>query len=400
MSSSPRTLCVVTGTRAEYGLLRTLIGEIDADPELRLQLLVTGMHLSEDHGSTWREIESDGFAIDRKVDMRLEEDTPGGIARSIGRGVAGMADALGELEPDMAVLLGDRFEVLAAAVAAVTAGIPLAHIHGGETTEGAFDESFRHAVTKMSHLHFTSTEAYRRRVIQLGEQPHRVFHTGAPGLDNLERMELLGRDAFADSIGFQLHPRNLLITFHPETLEPGAQEKHFRALLEAADALDDCGLIFTLPNADTGGRGLIAMVERYVEAHPDRACAFASLGQRRYLSALRHVDAVAGNSSSALIEAPSFGTPAVNVGSRQDGRIKPGNVIDCVPEREAIAEALDTALSAGFRARMEGVDNPYYREGSSRRIKEILKESDLGNIMKKRFFDLDFSLPDENNGLR
>lgn len=391
---SKRTICVVTGTRAEYGLLRTLIGEIEEDPALELQLIVTGMHLEEAFGHTWREIESDGHAITRKVDIGLEDDTPSGIARSAGLGVARLAETYGELEPDIVVLLGDRFEVLAAAVAAVIDGVPLAHIHGGEVTEGAYDESFRHAVTKMSHLHFTSTEAYRRRVIQLGEDPERVFCTGAPGLDNLEGLELLDREAFAESIDFELRPRNLLITFHPVTLESADSAEQFARLLEAVDAVEDCSLIFTLPNADTGGRRLIALTEAYVKEHPGKACAFASLGQQRYLSALRHVDAVVGNSSSALIEAPSFGTPGVNIGSRQDGRIKPGNIIDCRPETAAIGEAIRKALSGEIRRKMEDLENPYRREHTSRRIKELLKETDLRNIMKKRFYDIDFTLPE------
>jgi GDP/UDP-N,N'-diacetylbacillosamine 2-epimerase (hydrolysing) len=286
MPQAKRKICVVTGSRAEYGLLYWLMKEIQDDVDLELQLIVTGMHLSPEFGLTWKQIELDGFTIRCKVEMLLSSDTPTGIAKSIGLGVIGFADALDALRPDVLVVLGDRFEIFAACQAAMAHRIPIAHIHGGETTEGAVDDAIRHAISKMAHLHFTATELYRRRVIQLGEQPRHVFNVGAPGLDNIARLQLLNREQLEQAIDFKLGQCNLLVTFHPVTLENATAAAQFEQLLQALDRFDDCHIIFTLPNADTDGRAIIGMIEQYRQRFPERVASFVSLGALRYLSAL------------------------------------------------------------------------------------------------------------------
>ena len=386
-----RKICVVTGTRAEFGLLRCLFNEIRDDDQLELQIVATGMHLSPEFGMTYNAIEEAGFYISKKVEMLLSSDSPIGISKSIGLGVISFSEVLQELSPDIVVILGDRFEMLAVAIAAMNSRIPIGHIHGGETTEGAVDESIRHCITKMSHLHFTATEVYQKRVVQLGEPPQRVFNTGAPGLDNIDELELLGREEFEDSINFPLNKNNILVTFHPVTLEDDTSELHFNEILRALDELKDTHIIFTKPNADRNGRIIIKMIDDYINTNSDRARAFTSLGQKRYLSALKFVDAVVGNSSSGLIEAPSFKVATVNIGDRQKGRIKAKSVIDCEPKYKLIKSAILKALSNDFKKNLQSVKNPYGRGGTSRKIKEVLKEFDLADILKKRFFDVDFN---------
>ena len=302
---SSRKICVVTGTRAEYGLLYWLMKEIESDDDLELQIIATGMHLSPESGLTYKEIEKE-FRIDKKIEMLLSSDTPVGISKSMGLAQISFAEAYDELRPDIVVVLGDRYEIFSAASAAMIGRIPIAHLHGGETTEGAFDESIRHAVTKMSHLHFTATEEYRKRVIQLGEHPDRVFNVGGLGIDNIKKLELLSKSEFEDSIGFKLDKKNILVTFHPVTLEDSTASEQFRNLLDAIDELKKTHIIFTKANSDTDGRVINSMIDEYAQSHNDKAIAFTSLGQLRYLSALRYVDAVVGNSSSGLAEAPSF----------------------------------------------------------------------------------------------
>lgn len=383
-----RRICIVTGSRAEYGLLRPVIDGLLADPALELQLVVTGMHLSAEFGSTWREIEADGIPIAARVEMLLGSDTAVGVTKSTGLGMIGFADAFARLGPDIVVLLGDRFEILAAATAALLAAIPVAHLHGGETTEGAFDEAIRHAVTKMAQLHFVAARPYRDRVIQLGEAPERVFEVGGLGVDAIGRIARMSRDELEADLGVDLARRSLLITFHPVTLDAGSAEDQLRALLAA---LDDCEagttLIFTMPNADTGGRALRALVEDFVADRPD-AHAFASLGQRRYLSLLGEVDAVIGNSSSGLAEAPSFGIGTVNIGDRQTGRLKASSVIDCDPTRYGIARALRRLRDADFVASLADTVNPYGRGGAGPAIVEVLRTVSLDGLVKKRFHDL------------
>lgn len=382
-----RRICVLTGTRAEYGLLRRVMRAIELDPDLVLQVLVTGSHLAPEFGSTYREIEADGFSITRKVEILLSADTASAIGKSIGLGVIGFADALQDLRPDLLLVLGDRFEVLAATVAALVARIPVAHLHGGEITEGAVDDAMRHAITKMAHIHFVATESYRKRVIQLGEAPERVYCVGGLGVDAIASLDLLEREALEASLGLKLRDRNLLVTFHPATLDSEPAGVQMRELLAALEAHADVGLIFTLPNADAGGRELIGLVEDFVEAHPN-AHAFASLGQLRYLSCLRHVDGVVGNSSSGLLEAPTLKTGTVNIGDRQRGRLQAASVINCAPRRDAIDAALRTLLSPAFRSGLAETVNPYGQPGASLRIVAEIKRLRLDDLVRKSFFDL------------
>lgn len=289
-----RKICVVTGTRAEFGLLRWLMQEIQHEPELELQVLATGMHLSPEFGLTYREIEQAGFVINAKVEMLLSADTATAVTKSMGVGLISYADAFERLAPDLLVVLGDRFEIFAAVAAAMIAGIPVAHLHGGETTEGAFDEAIRHSITKMSHLHFVAAEEYRRRVIQLGEQPERVFLVGGLGIDAIKRIKLLDKEALEQSLGFKFGPRNLLITFHPVTLEgQNSSGQQMAELLTALDDLGDTHLLFTMPNADTGGRELAAMVNEFATSR-ENVSVYTSLGQLRYLSCMKYMDAEIG----------------------------------------------------------------------------------------------------------
>ncbi len=382
-----RKICVITGTRAEYGLLRWVMQGLKDDPELALQIIATGMHLSPEFGLTYRAIEQDGFHIDRKVEILISSDTSAGIAKSMGLGLIGFADALSDLQPDLIVVLGDRFEIFSAVAAALVARIPVAHLHGGEKTEGAFDEALRHSITKMSHLHFVAAEEYRQRVIQLGEQPAHVFLVGGLGVDSIQRLPRLNRGELEAALGFRLGPKNLLITFHPVTLETATAETQMAELLAALAELKDTQLIFTLPNADTGGRALIKLVEQFAARHPN-AHAYASLGQQHYFSCLAQVDAVVGNSSSGLLEAPSFRKGTINIGERQRGRLRAASVIDCEPTRSRIAAALERLYSDEFQSSLYAVCNPYGEGGASEKVVKILKHYPLETIVRKTFYDL------------
>lgn len=382
-----RKICVITGTRAEYGLLRWVMQGIKDDAALTLQIIATGMHLSPEFGLTYKEIEIDGFQIDRKVEILTSSDTSVGIAKSMGLGLIGFADALNELRPDLIVVLGDRFEIFAAVSAALVARIPVAHLHGGETTQGAFDEALRHSITKMSHLHFVAAEPYRQRVIQLGEQPDRVFLVGGLGIDNIKRLKLLDRADLEASLDFKLGPKNLLVTFHPVTLETATAADQMTELLVALDAQPDTHLIFTLPNADTDGRALTQMVHQFVAGHPN-ARAYTSLGQLRYLSCIAHVDGVVGNSSSGLAEVPSFQKGTINIGDRQRGRLQADSVINCAPTRQDIATALRRLYSTAFQASLKDVRNPYGDGGASAIVVDTLKHCVLEGLLKKAFYDL------------
>jgi GDP/UDP-N,N'-diacetylbacillosamine 2-epimerase (hydrolysing) len=387
-----RKICVITGTRAEYGLLRWVMQGIKDDADLTLQIIVTGMHLSPEFGLTYREIEADGFQIDRKVEMLTSSDSSVGIAKSMGLGLIGFSDALSELRPDLIVLLGDRFEIFAATAAALVAHIPVAHLHGGEATEGAFDEALRHSITKMSHLHFVAAEEYRRRVIQLGEQPEYVFLVGGLGIDNIKRLKLLTRSELEASLDFKLGPKNLLITFHPVTLEVASAATQMQELLTALADLVDTQLIFTLTNADTDGRGLIKMVEKFVAQHAN-ARAYTSLGQLRYLSCIAHVDGVVGNSSSGLAEVPSFKKGTINIGDRQKGRLQAGSVLNCEPTRASITAALAKLYSPGFQRSLSQVINPYGTGGATAKVLEVIKDFPLVHLVKKAFHDLPAQQP-------
>ena len=385
-----RKICIVTGTRAEYGLLYWLMKEMGADPDLQLQLIATGMHLSPEFGLTYQQIEADGFTIDAKVEMLLSSDSPVGIAKSMGLAVIGFADALDRLKPDILVALGDRFEILAAAQAAMVARIPIAHIHGGEATEGVIDEAIRHAVSKMSHLHFTAAEPYRKRVIQLGEAPERVFNTGAVGLDNLTQLNLLNRAELEKALDFKLSPAPVILcTYHPVTLSEDGAGYVLGELLKALDRLPSARVIFTKGNADTGGRVINQMIDDYALKNPERVAAFLSLGQLRYLSLLREVDVVLGNSSSGIVEAPTACTPTVNIGDRQRGRLKAPSIIDCDESADSILIAIEKALSPEFQ-KVAAKGETYFGEaGASKRIKQVLKEASLEGILLKRFHDLE-----------
>ena len=388
-----RTIGIVTGTRAEYGLLYWLMKEIQEDPDLTLQIVATGMHLSPEFGLTYRVIEEDGFIIDQKVEMLLSSDTPVAIAKSMGVGIIGFADAFKCLSPDVIVVLGDRYEIFAACAAALTARLPIVHIHGGEATKGLIDDALRHSITKMAHIHFTSTKQSRRRVIQMGEQPERVFCYGAPGLDNIERLDLLDREALEQVLDFKLGDTNLLVTFHPVTLENNSAELKFRELLKALDQHSETKLIFTKSNADTEGRIISKMIDDYVNSNSGRAIAFDSMGQLNYLSALKHVQMVVGNSSSGLIEAPSFKIPTVNIGDRQGGREKGKTVIQCDPQKESILEALQKGSSREFKDSIKQAANPYGDGQTSLRIKNKLKEflskdEALNSLIKKDFYEI------------
>ncbi len=384
-----RKICIVTGTRAEYGLLYWLMREIQDDEALELQLIVTGMHLSPEFGLTYQTIEKDGFKIDEKVEMLLSSDTPVGITKSIGLGVIGFADALDRLKPDIMVLLGDRYEALAAAQAAMVANIPIAHIHGGETTEGAIDEAIRHSITKMSQIHFVSAEPYRKRVIQLGEQPDRVYNFGAPGTDNIVKMKLMDLDELENSIDFKLGEKFFLVTYHPVTMHLNSAEKAMQNLLDALDKFQDYKILFTKPNSDTGGRIISKMIDDYTQNNPERVFSTTSLGQLRYLSAMKLCSAVIGNSSSGIIEAPVFRKPTVNIGERQAGRLRMPSIVDCSENQEAIETSILEVISVKFMQRLNAMDFTENDGNISRKIKGVLKNLELGNMCQKKFYDLD-----------
>ncbi len=385
--SAPRKICVVTGSRAEYGLLYWLMKEIQADPELQLQLAVTGMHLAPEFGSTWQVIEQDGFAIDARVEMQLSSDTEVGTAKSVGLGVIGFADAFARLRPDIVVVLGDRFEILAAAQAAVFLRIPIAHLHGGELTEGAIDDVIRHALTKMSHLHFVAAYAYGRRVVQMGEDPQRVFVVGAPGLDYVAHATLIAREDLAADLDVSFAASNFLVTYHPATLGGLAPEIAFSELAKALDAYPEAHCIFTRSNADPAGRAMNALIDRYVASNPHRAWVFASLGQLRYLSMMNIASVVIGNSSSGLTEAPLMKVPTVNIGPRQDGRLRAPAVIDCCEDAAAIRAAIEQALSREHQAIAMRGESLYGYGNASPRIKEILARTPLAGLTTKHFHD-------------
>jgi len=382
------TICVVTGSRAEYGLLSPLLRLIQEDEQLTLQIVATGMHLSPLFGSTWQEIEKDGFTINEKVDIELSADSKVGIAKSTGLAVIGLSEALTKLKPDWVVLLGDRFETFAAATAAHLLGIPIAHLHGGELTEGAVDDAFRHAITKMSTLHFTAAPEYRQRVMQLGESPDRVFDVGAIGLDNVRQLPLLSKKELEQQLEFPELERTILVTFHPVTLENISSEQQVTELLAALDALTEHKVIFTFPNADADGRVIINLLQQYVARNAGRAKAYASLGQLKYLSLLKYVEVMVGNSSSGLIEAPSFGLPVVNIGSRQNGRLRPSSVIDAFPDKKNIGQAVQKAISQSFRDSCRQMRNPYGDGTAAQKIVKQIKHVGKLNTTIKKFFDL------------
>lgn len=387
-----RKICVVTGTRAEYGLLFWLMKEIQNDKDLELQLIVTGMHLSHEFGLTYREIEKDGFQISEKIEMLLSSDTPVGIAKSVGLGTIGFAESFNRLNPDIVVLLGDRFEVFAAAQAAMILRIPIAHIHGGELTEGLIDDPIRHSITKMAHIHFTTAEEYRKRVIQMGENPKFVFNYGAPGIDHIFKIELLSKNELESEIKLDFSKKVFIITFHPVTLEKGTSEKQFKEILNALNCFPDAQLVFTKSNADTEGRIINQLMDEYVKENKDRARVFTTLGQKRYLSCLKYGSLVLGNSSSGIIETPIFKIPTINIGDRQKGRLKAINIIDCEPIQKDIVNAIHLSQSDEFQKKLKNVQSLYGDGDTSKKIKEKLKNINLENIIKKSFYNVDVNL--------
>lgn len=382
-----KKICVFTGTRAEYGLLKPLIEEIKQSEDFKLQLIVSGMHLSPEFGLTYKEIEKDGFNIDEKVEMLLSSDTPTGITKSIGLGLIGYADALKRLNSDLAVVLGDRFEALAFAIACYIARIPIAHLYGGEATEGLIDEGIRHSITKLSYLHFTSTEEYRKVVIQLGEHPDRVFNVGALGIDNIKKMKLLSKEEVEKVLGMNFKKYNFLVTYHPVTLETNTAEFQIRQLIQALDEIEDSLIIFTKSNADTDGRIINKIIDEYVSNNRDKAVVFTSMGQLLYLSTMQYVDAVVGNSSSGIIEAPSFKIATVNIGDRQKGRIKAESVIDCGYDVDSIKSAIKLAISEEFKNKLINVENPYGDGKASQKITQVLREINFDSL-KKSFYKI------------
>ena len=388
-----RNICIFTGTRAEYGLLKPLMDEIQKDPDLKLQILVTGMHLSPEFGLTYKVIENDGFQIDEKVEILLSSDSSVGIAKAMGLGMISYCEALGRLNPHIVIILGDRFESLSMAQTCMIARIPIAHLHGGEASYGAIDESIRHSITKMSHLHFTSCNEYRNRVIQLGEHPNRVFNVGAIGIENIKNLPLMSKQDLEKDIGFNLGDQYFLITFHPVTLENATSEEQFKNLLNALDKFilessQKIKIIFTKANADTEGRIINKLIDLYVTQNSEKAVCFTSMGQLRYLSAMQNAAAVVGNSSSGILEAPSFQVPTINIGDRQKGRLQAKSVINCEPTQISIQTALTKAVSLKFIKSLSDIINPYEKDETVKEISVVLKSINLKNIIKKEFYNI------------
>ena len=383
-----KKVCVVTGTRAEYGLLHGVMDGILKSKYMELQVIATGMHLSNEFGLTYKDIEKDGFTINQKIEILLSADTPSAISKSTGIGLIGFADAYNELKPDIVVVLGDRFEVLAASIAATFANIPIAHISGGETTSGAYDEAIRHSITKMSWWHFVAADEYEKRVVQLGENPERVFNVGGLGVDVIKKTKLLTKKELSNKTGIKFSKKNLLVTYHPVTLEKQTSKKHFQSLLDVLSDLTDVHLIFTMPNADSDGKIIKRMIDDFVERHKDRSIAFTSMGHTNYLSTMQFIEGVVGNSSSGLTEAPTFKIGTINIGDRQKGRLKAKSVIDCEPTKVSIKKAFDTLYSKGFQKILTSVKNLYPERNATEKIIEILLKVKIPGEPKKEFYNL------------
>jgi len=381
-----KKITIITATRAEYGLLQPLIQKVQEDTSLELQLIVTGAHLSRSFGQTYKEIEKE-FAIDAKIPLDLEENTPISNALAMAKLQSELTQTLDKLNPDILVILGDRYEMLTAATVAMMLHIPIAHIHGGEVTEGAQDDAIRHAITKLSHLHFTATEVYKQRVIQMGEEPWRVTNVGALGVESIKKLQLLSQEAFEESIGVKLKAKNLLITYHPQTLATLSPQEQFNELLQALESFDDTLLIFTKANADAGGKVINEMIDDFVSKHAN-AIAFTSLGQLRYFSALKYVDGVVGNSSSGILEVPSFKKPTINIGERQKGRLHADSIINTPIQKDAIIKAIKNIYTSNTQQKLKSCCNPYESENTSKTIVNILKNTDINTLLKKKFYTL------------
>ena len=382
-----KKICVITGTRAEYGLMSRVIRLIKEDADFQLQIIATNMHLSVEHGETYKEIEADGFVIDWKIPILSSSDNTNATVKSVGTGIIGFADAYEDLQPDMIMVLGDRYEILAAVSAALFYKIPVIHLYGGEITEGAYDDAIRHAVTKMSHLHFTSTEEYRRRVIQMGENPDTVFNVGALGCDNIKQVALMDKEELEKSLNFALDRNTILVTFHPVTMETNTAETQFKELLSAIDKFDELRVIFTMPNSDTDGKIIMDLIRNYVVKNSEKAVWFTSLGMKRYLSTLQYIGAVVGNSSSGIVEVPSFHIPTLNIGDRQKGRIAAKTVIHCLPNVKDITKSLQQILQPGYMDTIKDSQNPYDKKDTAKEILKTIKKTDF-NSVTKRFYDI------------
>ena len=385
-----RKICVVTGTRAEYGLLSRLMRMIKDSQETQLQLIVTNMHLSSKYGNTYKEIENDGFTIDRKVPIIDENSNNDSLStvREMSQGLKGYAEAYQELKPDLLLILGDRYEMLAAATAALIMRIPIAHISGGAISEGAFDDAIRHSITKMSQLHFTEAEDYRRRVIQLGEQPDRVFNVGALGVENIKKLPLMSEEEIEADIKFKIDKKTILVTYHPVTLGNHTVEQDITEFMNALCQRPDIRVIFTMPNSDTGSQAIVEAINGFVAKNQERSVAYKSLGVLRYLSVMKEVGAVVGNSSSGLVEVPSFGIPTLNIGDRQKGRLAAESVLNCDTDCESILAGLARVLSPEFIEVASKSQNPYDKEGTAKSIFDVISTYPLKELNQKHFYDI------------
>lgn len=385
-----RKICVVTGTRAEYGLLCRLMRLIQESPDTQLQVIATNMHLSPKYGNTYQEIEKDGFTIDCKIPIidKNAVDNAVTTVKSMATALSGFAEAYNTLRPDLVVVLGDRYEILAAATAALIERIPIAHLHGGEVTEGAYDDAIRHSITKMSYLHFTSTEEYRKRVIQLGEQPDRVFYVGAPGVENIKKFPLMSKEEVEESVNFKLDENTILVTYHPVTLGEHTAEKDIKEFICALEERKDLRVFFTMPNSDTGSQSIVDAINEFIANNADRAIAYKSLGIKRYLSVMKYAGAVVGNSSSGLLEVPSFGIPTLNIGDRQKGRMAADSVYNCETDKDSILKGLDVIMSPAFKKKAAETHNPYEKDNTSEEIFKVISTYPLKELRQKHFYDI------------
>lgn len=384
-----RKICVVTGTRAEYGLMSRLMKMIQESPVTQLQIIATNMHLSLKYGCTYKEIEADGFTIDKKVPMIVEgPDNTNTILKSMSKALDGFADAFDELKPDIVIVLGDRYEILAVATAAMINRIPIVHISGGDVTEGAFDDAIRHSITKMSHLHFPTTEQYRKRVIQLGEHPETVFNAGNLGVENIKKLPLFSKNEIETSLDFKLDKDTILVTYHPVTLGNHTAEFDIREFISALEICHEIRIVFTMPNSDIGSSAIVEVINDFIIRNPDRAKAFKSLGVKRYLSVMKHVGAVVGNSSSGIVETPSFGIPTLNIGDRQKGRLQADSIVNCASDKQSVVEGLKKVLSFEMQEKAKHTANPYEHPDSALKIFNVISTYPLDKLNQKHFYDL------------
>ena len=382
-----KTICVVTGSRAEYGLIKGILERIKEDASLELKLIVTGMHLSYEFGLTYQEIEKDGYSIDEKIEVNLSSDTSVGVCKAMGLGMISFGEAYERLRPDIVVVLGDRYEIFSAVTAAYISKIPVAHIHGGEITEGAFDDSLRHCITKMSYLHFTSTETYRQRVIQLGEDPEHVYNVGALGVEQIKKISFLSRSELEKILNFKLNQSFVLVTFHPVTLEATQNCGTIEELFKALESFENLRIVFTKSNSDNGGRTINQKIDDYVARYPQKSVAFTSLGSTLYLNVMKYSSLVIGNSSSGIIEAPSLKVPTINIGNRQNGRVQATSTINVEMKEKAIKEAIDLGINT--KIDMSKIVNPYEKANTSKEILITIKKNlEMPMYLQKKFYNL------------